>query len=88
MPLHINNVADPWEPPYPTLISKKPEIRTIDLKIAESWKKFTGSSSIPYLGVAAHVDWAEKNPNLVQKLYAAYKEALGWSPPTPMRRRK
>ena len=67
-----------WEPAYSTLISKKPEIRTIDLKIAESWKKFTGSSSIPYLGVAAHVAWAEKNKNLIPKLFAAYKEAAEW----------
>ncbi|MET0879142.1 MAG: ABC transporter substrate-binding protein, partial [Tardiphaga sp.] len=31
-----------WEPAYTTLISKKPDIRTIDIKIADSWKKFTG----------------------------------------------
>ena len=53
-------------------------MRTIDLAIADSWKKFTGSRNIPYLGVAAHIDWAEKNPKLVQKLYAAYKEAAEW----------
>ena len=28
-----------WEPAYTTLLAKKPDIRTIDLKIAESWKK-------------------------------------------------
>jgi NitT/TauT family transport system substrate-binding protein len=67
-----------WEPAYTTLLSKKSEMRTIDLGIAESWKKFTGSHNIPYLGVAAHVDWAEKNQKLVPKLYAAYKEASEW----------
>jgi ABC-type nitrate/sulfonate/bicarbonate transport system substrate-binding protein len=67
-----------WEPAYTTLISKKPEMRTIDIKIAESWKKFTGSSNIPYLGVAAHVAWAEKNKALIPKLFAAYKEAADW----------
>ena len=72
-----------WEPAYTTLISKKPEIRTIDLKIADSWKKFTGSSSIPYLGVAAHVAWAEKNKNLIPKLFAAYKEAAEWVTANP-----
>ena len=72
-----------WEPAYTTLISKKPEIRTIDLKIAESWKKFTGSSSIPYLGVAAHVAWAEKNKNSIPKLFAAYKEAAEWVTANP-----
>jgi ABC-type nitrate/sulfonate/bicarbonate transport system substrate-binding protein len=67
-----------WEPAYTTLLSKKSEMRTIDIGIADSWKKFTGSNNIPYLGVAAHVDWAEKHPNLIPKLYAAYKEAAEW----------
>jgi NitT/TauT family transport system substrate-binding protein len=67
-----------WEPAYTTLLSKKSEMRTIDIGIADSWKKFTGSSNIPYLGVAAHVDWAEKNARLIPKLYAAYKEASEW----------
>jgi NitT/TauT family transport system substrate-binding protein len=67
-----------WEPAYTTLLSKKSDMRTIDLSIADSWKKFTGSRNIPYLGVAAHIDWAEKNPKLIPKLYAAYKEAAEW----------
>jgi NitT/TauT family transport system substrate-binding protein len=67
-----------WEPAYTTLLSKKADMRTIDLSIADSWKKFTGSRNIPYLGVAAHVAWAEKNQKLVPKLYAAYKEAAEW----------
>ncbi|HXQ04621.1 MAG TPA: ABC transporter substrate-binding protein [Bradyrhizobium sp.] len=67
-----------WEPAYTTLLSKKSDMRTIDIGIAESWKKFTGSRNIPYLGVAAHIDWVEKNPKLVAKLYAAYKEAAEW----------
>jgi ABC-type nitrate/sulfonate/bicarbonate transport system substrate-binding protein len=72
-----------WEPAYTTLTSKKPEIRTIDIKIADSWKKFTGSSSIPYLGVAAHVAWAEKNRKLIPRLFAAYKEAADWVAANP-----
>ncbi|MBB5050966.1 ABC-type nitrate/sulfonate/bicarbonate transport system substrate-binding protein [Afipia massiliensis] len=67
-----------WEPAYTTLHSKKPGVKTIDIGIAESWKKFTGSRNIPYLGVAAHSAWAEKNPELVKKLFAAYKEAAEW----------
>ncbi len=67
-----------WEPAYTTLRSKKPAIRMIDLKIEESWQKATGSRNIPYLGVAAHVVWAEKNKSLIPKLYAAYKQAAGW----------
>jgi ABC-type nitrate/sulfonate/bicarbonate transport system substrate-binding protein len=67
-----------WEPAYTTLLSKKSDMRTIDIGIANSWMKFTGSRNIPYLGVAAHTDWAEKNPKLIPKLYAAYKEAAEW----------
>jgi NitT/TauT family transport system substrate-binding protein len=68
-----------WEPAYTTLLAKKPDIKTLDLKIKDSWKKVTGSTNIPYLGVAAHTDWVEKNPGVVPKLYAAYKEAGEWT---------
>ena len=67
-----------WEPAYTTLHSKKPSIRMLDLKIQENWKKMSGSTNIPYLGVAAHVDWAEKNKELIPKLYTAYKQAAAW----------
>src|SRR6201985_3597037 len=67
-----------WEPAYTTLHSKKPGIRILDLQIKDSWKKVTGSTNIPYLGVAAHTDWVEKNQSVVPKLYAAYKEAGQW----------
>src|SRR6195256_3821606 len=67
-----------WEPAYTTLLSKKSDMRTIDIGIADSWKKFTGSRNIPYLGVAAHIDWVEKNEKLIPKLYAAYKAAAEW----------
>ncbi len=72
-----------WEPAYTTLHSKKPSIRMLDLKIQESWKKMSGSTNIPYLGVAAHVDWAEKNKELIPKLYAAYKQAAAWVTANP-----
>src|SRR3954452_18519414 len=67
-----------WEPAYTTLLSKKSDMRSIDIAIADSWKKFTGSRNIPYLGVASHVAWAEKNGRLIPKLYAAYREAAEW----------
>ncbi len=67
-----------WEPAYTTLLSKKSDMRTIDIAIADSWKKFTGSRNIPYLGVAAHIDWVEKHRELIPKLYATYKEAAEW----------
>lgn len=67
-----------WEPAYTSLTAKKPDIRTLDLKIGESWQKFTGSRNIPYLGVAAHTSWVEKNPKLVGRLYDSYKAAAEW----------
>jgi NitT/TauT family transport system substrate-binding protein len=67
-----------WEPAYTTLISKKPSIRTLDLKIGENWEKFAGSRNIPYLGVASHIAWAEKNAHLIPKLFATYKESADW----------
>jgi NitT/TauT family transport system substrate-binding protein len=72
-----------WEPAYTTLRAKKPDIKTIDLRIEESWRKATGSTNIPYLGVAAHIDWAEKHRDLIPKLYAAYKEAGEWTSAHP-----
>ncbi len=72
-----------WEPAYTTLRTKKPDIKTIDLRIEESWQKATGSKNIPYLGVAAHVDWAEKHKELIPKLYAAYKQAGEWTAAHP-----
>ena len=72
-----------WEPAYTTLHSKKPSIRMLDLTIQENWKKATGSTNIPYLGVAAHVEWAEKNKNLIPKLYNAYKQAAAWVTANP-----
>lgn len=67
-----------WEPAYTTLLSKKPSMRTLDLRIGESWEKATGTRSIPYLGVAAHTDWAQKNAALVPKLFETYKAAAAW----------
>jgi NitT/TauT family transport system substrate-binding protein len=67
-----------WEPAYTTLLSKKPGMRTLDLKIGDSWNKFAGSRNIPYLGVAAHIDWVEKHKASVPKLFAAYREAADW----------
>jgi ABC-type nitrate/sulfonate/bicarbonate transport system substrate-binding protein len=72
-----------WEPAFTALRAKKPGIKVIDLKIAESWQKATSSKNIPYLGVAAHTDWAEKNKDLIPKLYAAYREAGEWTTAHP-----
>jgi NitT/TauT family transport system substrate-binding protein len=67
-----------WEPAYTLLLAKKPDIRTLDSGIEQTWKAFAGGSRIPYLGVGAHSDWAEQNPVLIAKLYATYKAAAEW----------
>lgn len=72
-----------WEPTYTLLKSKKPTIRTLDLAIEKTWKEFAGGTRIPYLGVAAHADWADQNPELVRKLYATYKAAAEWTQKNP-----
>jgi NitT/TauT family transport system substrate-binding protein len=72
-----------WDPGYDLLKSRKPEIRTIDLKIAETWKNFTGGTAIPYLGVAAHTLWVEKHPHLIPKLFNTYKDAADWTLANP-----
>jgi NitT/TauT family transport system substrate-binding protein len=64
-----------WEPAYTLLKAKKPDIRMLDLSMDKTWKSFAGGTQIPYLGIAAHTDWIEQNPTLVQKLYATYKAA-------------
>jgi NitT/TauT family transport system substrate-binding protein len=67
-----------WEPAYSILVAKKPSLRSLDLEIVKTWKKFSGAEHIPYLGVAAHDDWIRKNPRLVDKMYATFKEAADW----------
>jgi NitT/TauT family transport system substrate-binding protein len=62
---------------------EKAEIRTLDLKIPETWNKFTGGTAIPYLGVAAHVSWVEKNQHIIPKLFNAYKDAAEWTLANP-----
>ena len=67
-----------WEPAYTLLKAKKPSIQMLETQITKTWTNFAGGERIPYLGVAAHIDWVEKNQKLIPKLYAAYKEASEW----------
>jgi NitT/TauT family transport system substrate-binding protein len=72
-----------WEPTYTLLKAKKPDVRALELGIEKTWKSFAGGSRIPYLGVAAHADWANQNPDLIKKLYATYKQAAEWLQKNP-----
>lgn len=72
-----------WEPAYTTLLSKKPSLRTLDLDLEKSWRAFAGGDKIPYLGVAAHTEWVEKNKAVVPALYRTYKQAAEWVSANP-----
>lgn len=72
-----------WEPALTTLRAKNPAIRVLDLQIGPQWTKFAGSSNVPYLGLAAHVDWIQKNPATVSKLWQMHKEAADWMQANP-----
>ncbi len=72
-----------WEPAYSILMAKKPTLHPLDLDLKNRWKKFAGTDSIPYLGVAAHQSWIKENPQLVRKMYATFKEAAQWMRANP-----
>jgi ABC-type nitrate/sulfonate/bicarbonate transport system substrate-binding protein len=72
-----------WSPGYDVAMTRKPTIRTLDLKIKETWKRFAGSDNIPYLGVAAHTKWVKENAAIVPKLYRVYKDAAAWTLANP-----
>lgn len=67
-----------WEPAYTILKTRQPRIKTLDLKLRETWTKFSGSPIIPYQGVAAHRGWIRKHSDLVPKLFQTYKDASEW----------
>lgn len=67
-----------WEPAYSILLAQKPSMRTLDLGMNDLWKKTFATTDVPYLGVAAHEEWIKKNPVLVDKMYATFKEAADW----------
>jgi ABC-type nitrate/sulfonate/bicarbonate transport system substrate-binding protein len=72
-----------WEPGYSTLIAQKPTLRALDLDIQKQWRAFAGGDKIPYLGVAAHTDWIEKNKAVIPALYRTYKQAAEWVADNP-----
>ncbi|HXP29498.1 MAG TPA: ABC transporter substrate-binding protein [Stellaceae bacterium] len=73
-----------WEPAYSVLIAKKPEIRTLDLDIAPTWRGTAHTAAIPYLGVAAQWSWIEKHPELIAPLYRTYEAAAAWVTANPV----
>jgi ABC-type nitrate/sulfonate/bicarbonate transport system substrate-binding protein len=77
-----SDATELWEPAYSTLLSKKPDVRTLDMGL-EAWQQKFKTESIPYLGVAAQQSWVDEHPEAVQKMYATYKEAADWVQQNP-----
>jgi NitT/TauT family transport system substrate-binding protein len=71
-----------WEPAYSSLVATKPEIRTLDIGLGR-WQEEFGTADIPYLGLAAHSDWARANPGAVATLYRIYSTAAEWTTANP-----
>ena len=72
-----------WEPAYSVLMAKKPSLRALEFDVTGLWKKFSGTGSLPYLGVAAHEKWVKENPHIVEKMYLTFKEAADCTQANP-----
>lgn len=72
-----------WEPAHSVLMNNSPgKFHQVDFGL-DKWEEYTGAKSIPYLGVAAHQDWAEKNKDSIPGLYKTFKEAAEWVQANP-----
>jgi ABC-type nitrate/sulfonate/bicarbonate transport system substrate-binding protein len=72
-----------WEPGYSTLVNKNPnKFHQVEFGL-DKWKEYTGASSIPYLGVAAHQSWIDSHKELIPKLYKTYVDAAEWVKSNP-----
>src|SRR3546814_8467467 len=48
------------------------------MRISDWSSDVCSADLLPYLGVAAHQDWIQQNPKLVDGLYKSYKAAADW----------
>jgi NitT/TauT family transport system substrate-binding protein len=72
-----------WEPAFSVLTNKSPgKYHQVDYGLSK-WKEYTGANSIPYLGVAAHQSWIDKNKDIIPKLYKTYLDAAKWVQANP-----
>lgn len=66
-----------WEPAYTIVTRNNPDdYTTIDL--AEAFRDETGISAVPYIGIAAHADWAEENGETIERLYDMYGDVAAY----------
>jgi NitT/TauT family transport system substrate-binding protein len=72
------------EPTY-SVIMHGPNAGQLHSVVADQvlWKRLTGLSTLPLLGVAVHKSWLARNKDQAQALYAAYKQAVDWAMANP-----
>jgi NitT/TauT family transport system substrate-binding protein len=72
-----------WEPAFSTLMNNSPgKFHQVDFGL-DKWEEYTGTSNKPYLGIAAHQDWAEENKDIIPNLYQTYLDAAKWVQENP-----
>ncbi len=71
-----------WEPAFSSLTASNPDIRTLDVDMGE-WEREFGTDQMPYLGVAAHAEWVQTNPDVARALFAAYSDTADWITANP-----
>lgn len=70
-----------WEPAHSVLTYGNDKYKALD--IVSDWKAQSGYAAIPYLGVAAHKEWADANPETIGKLYRTYEMAASFIKENP-----
>jgi len=63
-----------WEPAHSVLMASDAE-RFRALDVVGPWREATGLDRIPYIGVAAHREWYDQNPELATALYLTFRDA-------------
>jgi NitT/TauT family transport system substrate-binding protein len=71
------DAAQLWEPAVSQIMTEQPG-KYYPIYYHRLLKKYAGIDVLPYLGVDAHEDWIKANPDLVQKIYEAFKDAEKW----------
>ena len=66
-----------WEPAFSKIMTEQPG-KYYPIYYHRNLKKYAGIDVLPYLGVDAHEEWIKENPELVQKIYDAFKDAERW----------
>lgn len=66
-----------WESAFTKIMTEQPG-KYSPIFYHRKLKAYTGISVLPYLGVEAHEAWANANPDKVQKIYNAFKDAEKW----------